>query len=157
MNVKKILAVLAVTGCALTGLSSVESANIVGYNSKQTGEHPYSFFGATFTPVGGAKSFRLVDIKAENCTPGDWFQLINGDNLMNLDGIYAYVSEEYADGDDTVVGWYDLDKGDVFDPGAKIGNDVLFLPNDAYLCDMSSSMGDETKFQFPSSTKVLDE
>ena len=30
MNVKKILAALAVTGCALQGVCSVESANVVG-------------------------------------------------------------------------------------------------------------------------------
>ena len=249
----------------------------VGYNSKQTGEHAYAYFGATFVPVNGAKKYWLSEVKAENCSPGDYFQLVNGSNLIDLDGTYVYVTEEFADGDESVVGWYDLDKGDpfepeakvegddvlidvgrgflvelssgldvkltfageapsketeiktdgvqyavianyipraiplnwvvpsgaitpgdwiqkinpdnlidndatyayvseifadgddsaigwydldkgdVFEPEAKIGNDVLFLPNDAYLCDMSTSSGEDTKFQFPSSLKVLED
>ena len=87
-------------------------------------------------------------------TPDDEIQKLNGDNIMDLDGWFAYFGEEFADGEDSLVGWYDLMKGPVGDPDAKVGDDVLVQPGDAFLGNVWSEA--DVEFQFPSSLKTLD-
>ena len=80
----------------------------------------YPTFGACFVPVSGAKTYQLGDIKVENIAPdGDFIQLIDGNDLGLLNGMYAYLSAEYAGEQTELIGWYDILNGSVGDPDYK--------------------------------------
>ena len=96
MNVKKILAALAVTGCALQGFSSVESANVVGYNSYQCPEDENGYFIGSFDNIGEAGKIQLGQIKPDenwDCTFCDTIATLN--NLGLQEQYYTYDSGDW--------------------------------------------------------------
>ena len=97
-------------------MADVTSANIVGYNTKQTAEVLYPTFGACFIPVNGAKTYQLGDIKAENTNWGNSYimfldkdgatEMIVDENLGTVDKAFYYVNPDEAAEWECDVGWY---------------------------------------------------
>ena len=108
----------------------------------------YPFF-ANYIPRAIPLNWRVP----AGITPDDAIQVIDGNDLSLVTGLYAYLDPEYVPGEEELAGWYDVLNGFVGDPSYKIGDDLLIQPGDGFLGNILT--GVTVNFQFPSSTKEI--
>jgi hypothetical protein len=119
---KKLMIAASAALCATASLLAVESANIVGYQTKDT-VTGFNFVIPTFKAVNGG-SIHIQDIKIANAT--DWT-----DNIQVLDeggaGIAQYYYATAAESGYEADGWLSEDMGSL--------TDVTFAPGQGILID----------------------
>ena len=121
---KKLIIGAAVFAAAFGLKAELASANIVGFNTVDTGSSPYITGGMCFVTPGGEGTFKLNDISLSGAAyASDWINFINPatcivDPAQNV--TYYSKAESIADGGDgSDAGWYDISdayKGDVTYP-----------------------------------------
>ena len=148
---KLIFAAAAVAGM---GAFALESANVVGYTEFATESKAKPSFGACFTPINGATTYKLKDlVPTDFDVDADAIQLINPTTLA-ADAQYVYMSKEIADAAakedgeepgayDELIGWWDPVIG-VGEDGAAAG-DTEIKVGQAFLGLFES--GNDIKFQ----------
>ena len=126
---KKVMFGLA--AAAAISAFAIESANVVGYKSANTGANPYITGGMCFVTCGSTDgTFRLGDMKLEGSTWGsDWIQFIDPTTSIfdpSKDATYYSAAEAIADGgtaDDAE--WEDVDENSLDDVTYPIGTAFL--------------------------------
>lgn len=128
---KKVMFGLAAAAAIVAFGDGLESANVVGYKTTNTGANPYITGGMCFVTTGSADgTFRLGDLKLEGSTWGsDWIQFINPltsavDSTKNA--TYYSAAEAIADGgtaDDAE--WEDINEDSLDDVTYPIGTAFL--------------------------------
>jgi len=148
---KLIFAAAAVAGM---GAFALESANVVGYTEFATETKKQPSFGACFTPINGAMTYKLKDlVPTDFNVDEDMIQIINPTTLAT-DARYVYMSKEIADAAaeedgeepgayDELIGWWDPVLG-VGEDGAAAG-DTEIKVGQAFLGLFKS--GVDIKFQ----------
>jgi len=91
--------------------------------------------------------YKLNDITVTGISAegNDYVQIISATDFSTVHQ-YGYITAEAAEGQEEYIGWYDLDLGDLGDPSAKVGDDVLVNVGQAFLCNIGS--GNEPSFHF---------
>ena len=121
---KKLMIGAAVFAAAFGLKAELASANIVGFNTVDTGNNPYVTCGMCFVTPGGEGTFKLNDIKLTGAAyASDWINFINPlssavDSSKNVT-FYSEAESKADGGDGSDAGWYDLSdayKGDVAYP-----------------------------------------
>ena len=109
---KKLMIGAAVFAAAFGLKAELASANIVGFNTVDTGNNPAVSAGMCFVTPGGEGTFKLDDISLSGAAyASDWIGFINPvtsaiDSSKNV--TYYSVAESIADGSDgSDAGWYD--------------------------------------------------
>jgi len=128
---KKLVTALAL--CAsFSAFAQVESANVVGYQTK-TATGQYFSSGATFISVGSTSNqWKLGDIKLTGSTPQqDIIQFLSVVDA-NTEITATYVDLAAAGGNAGDVGWYDFTLSTRLD-------DITFPAGTAFLCNFGSS------------------
>lgn len=103
-------------------VTSVQSANVVGFQNITHEDHAAAQVGATFIPLNGAESYKLKELTVKGESEWDY---MNPDTeyLQDLDpattevkGRYAYLSKEYCDGEldgeesYDLIGWREFER-----------------------------------------------
>ena len=132
MKMKKLMIAAAAALWATVGFGDVESANVVGYDTKPVSG--YKFVGADFTNVGGAEDMKIGDLKTNCDLTGElgtgWqaladsiVQLDEGGNFVRkLVFLPGYIAAEI---DGAVEGWYDNDAVAVDDYSTCLNNESM--------------------------------
>ena len=100
---KKLMFTAALAACGAA--FAIESANVVGYQTKTT-VPGFNFLAPTFTPINGTGNVNIQDIKLDSTTAESW-----SDNLQILDeggatvSTYGYATAEESGFDKD--GWLD--------------------------------------------------
>ena len=130
MNAKKIMAALAVTGCALAGYSDVSSSNIVGYKGETLVPDNFSMIGVPFTAVDGKGADLNNELMCTGVSGCDW-----ADSDV-CDFIHVYIN-----GDTWYFFYYNTDNNqwqstedervfsEVFEEGIPAGTTMWFEAN----------------------------
>ena len=117
---KKLMIAASAALVATVGLC-VESANIVGYQTKDT-VTGFNFVIPTFKAVSGGAGVHIQDIKIANAT--DW-----GDNIQILDEGGATIAQYYyvsaAESGFEADGWLSEDMGSLADIDLEAGQGIL--------------------------------
>ena len=129
---KKLMIGAAVFAAAFGLKAELASANIVGFNTVDTGNNPAVSAGMCFVTPGGEGTFKLDDISLSGAAyASDWIGFINPmtsaiDSSKNV--TYYSVAESIADGSDgSDAGWYDA--YDTYKGNIEYPKGTAFLAN----------------------------
>jgi hypothetical protein len=131
MIMKKLVTVFALCA-AVSAYAQVESANIVGYTSK-TATGTYYSSGASFISVGSiTDEWKLSDIVLTGSVPvNDFIQFLSPIDA-NVVFSATYVNLAAAKGNQSLVGWYDMN-------GEIRLDDTVFPAGTAFLANFASA------------------
>lgn len=164
---KKLMIASAITAVAIALNADVTSANIVGYNNRNSEGQQTPIVGAMFLPVNGAATIDLSELSMvmESNVSGDnyldpwsdYIRFMDAESaVLSKDEEYCYIGQEFLDLIDCsaktdAIGWWKHDEEAMYDElianddfDLKVKDDIDLKAGDGFLGQFIRMVEEET-------------